>query len=78
MTKNLIIKVLRTNDERYYVFWCPFCRSFHFHDYESGKGNVKSKCINEDSPYFRDNYIIREFSEIEIDMLRLPINKIEE
>ena len=62
--------------------WCPYCKLYHTHGYESdiGEGNRAAHCpVN--TPFSKSGYYIKAYSETEVLQLdnrfRLQTNKIE-
>ena len=71
MDKIPVIKVLKTKDGRGYVFWCPFCDTFHCHG--SVEGDRLPHCTNKNSPYIRTGYILKEYTKKEIQLYNLNL-----
>ena len=66
------VKVFKSNDQKNYVFWCPFCNTFHTHG-ASALGHRVAHCTNKNSPYYEKGYFLKEYTKKEIQELKLPI-----
>ncbi len=69
--KTPVVKVFITDDGVQYFFWCSFCNCFHRHGAVSA-GHRIAHCTNHYSPYLRDGYILKEYTQKELRELGLP------
>lgn len=51
-----IVKAFIIGSDDELAFWCPFCNTFHYHQYE---GHKTAHCSNYNSPFRKDGYIIK-------------------
>lgn len=66
-----VVKVFQSKDGVQYVFWCNFCNCFHRHG-AVGFGHRIAHCTNLYSPYLRDGYILKAYTQKELRELGIP------
>lgn len=54
------------------MFWCPFCRTWHYHG--RGNGHRVSHCRGENTPFTQSGYKIRMMSKKELRKIRQAID----
>lgn len=55
------VKVFKSQNQKQYIFWCPFCNRFHYHG-SASLGHRTAHCTNPDSPYKKTGYILKEYT----------------
>ena len=63
--ENPIVKVFKTDNQKQYAFWCSFCNKFHYHG-SAELGHRTAHCINQNSPYHKTGYILKEYTKKEL------------
>ncbi len=53
------------------MFWCPYCEKWHMHG--RGDGHRTSHCINKNSPYAKEGYVIKMMTKKELRMVQKGI-----
>lgn len=69
-----VVKVFKTESEKQYAFWCPYCKRYHYHG-SASLGHRTAHCTNKNSPFRETGYILKEYTKKELVEFKLPIKK---
>lgn len=65
-----VVKVFKTENQKQYIFWCPYCNCFHSHG-AIALGHRTAHCTNKNSPFRETGYILKEYTKKELKELDL-------
>lgn len=68
-----VVKVFKTENQKQYTFWCPYCICFHKHG-AAALGHRTAHCTNPNSPFRKTGYFLKEYTKKE--MQELGLNKV--